>query len=363
MLGALSQHGKLGITVIGDSVDEVENLYRKVEHILDKETSLSLEKLSLSSPPHTPLLFMEATTRYTFARKLSAKNSTLTFGTGPLKLLVTVCVHGDEVCGLRGVNELVDEGYFETIAKDKITLTIMLANPLAFSQGVRFVHRNLNRVILPHLFEVGGYETFRGRSIANAILDCDVYLDLHSTSAASPPLCLPAANPQSEELSKTFPVDYVIEELAHATEIRGTTIDWAYFHKKKAISIECGQHASSEAIGVAKRVIKHLVELSSCSSPSLGMLSACTPLSTPPKVMRCVGREKVRKGFKYKQNLKSLQLISSCEIVAEDETGPLKGPTYPINQQGVVEGGFVVMPTAIPYEGEEAFYWLVPSSD
>jgi hypothetical protein len=115
----------MGITAIGDSVSEVDKIYQRVIEILDEETALPFHKLSLS-PPRSPVHFLEVTSRNVVIRKLSVKNTTLKFGSGPVKLLITVCVHGDEVCGIHAVNELVDEGYFDTIPKGNVTIHLSL---------------------------------------------------------------------------------------------------------------------------------------------------------------------------------------------------------------------------------------------
>ena len=40
MIGAVSEYGKLGVTVIGNDVDEVERLYARVISVLDAECAL-----------------------------------------------------------------------------------------------------------------------------------------------------------------------------------------------------------------------------------------------------------------------------------------------------------------------------------
>ncbi len=40
LIGALSQYGKLGMTAIGNSREEVEALYEKTLRILDRETAI-----------------------------------------------------------------------------------------------------------------------------------------------------------------------------------------------------------------------------------------------------------------------------------------------------------------------------------
>ena len=43
MIGALSQYGKMGVTCIGDSPDEADELYRRTREVMDLETDASVE--------------------------------------------------------------------------------------------------------------------------------------------------------------------------------------------------------------------------------------------------------------------------------------------------------------------------------
>jgi hypothetical protein len=50
MIGALSQYGKVGVTCIGDSAEEADQLYRRTREVMDLETSASrTEKGRLTS--------------------------------------------------------------------------------------------------------------------------------------------------------------------------------------------------------------------------------------------------------------------------------------------------------------------------
>lgn len=70
------------------------------------------------------------------------------------------------MCGIHAINQLIDEDLLDNMPSS-LQLSVMCANPLAVQKGVRFVDQNLNRSILPHLFEAGGYESYRARTIAN----------------------------------------------------------------------------------------------------------------------------------------------------------------------------------------------------
>lgn len=219
------------------------------------------------------------------------------------------------MCGVHAVNELITEGYFDTLNPD-VQLTIILGNPLGFIKKKRFIDTNLvrfatyliitlltfqqNRALLPHMFEIGGYETFRARDLSEAILQCDRFLDIHSSSASSPSMMLPAANEESVRFAATFPVDYVVTNLVHATQTRGTGMDWAFYHHKTAVSMECGQHNERVSVIVARNAIMHFVSM---ADPSY---KHNNPV---PKILKCLSSEKVRKGFRYLVDVKPFDPI------------------------------------------------------
>lgn len=55
LMGALSEFGKLGITSIGNSIEEAENLYQRVEEVLDAETNAIADPSHLPSAPTPPI--------------------------------------------------------------------------------------------------------------------------------------------------------------------------------------------------------------------------------------------------------------------------------------------------------------------
>lgn len=55
LMGALSEFGKLGLTCIGDSLQQAEDLYNKVVKVLDAETNPQVDLTSLPSCPSTPI--------------------------------------------------------------------------------------------------------------------------------------------------------------------------------------------------------------------------------------------------------------------------------------------------------------------
>jgi hypothetical protein len=55
LMGALSEFGKLGLTSIGDSPQQAEDLYNQVANVLDEETSSNANFTCKSSHSSTPI--------------------------------------------------------------------------------------------------------------------------------------------------------------------------------------------------------------------------------------------------------------------------------------------------------------------
>ena len=83
-------------------------------------------------------------------------------------------------------------------------MTALVGNPLAVTKRQRFIEYNLNRVIRKDLFKKAAYENERARVISSEIDKCDILLDIHSCSAASPAHALPGDSPDSISIASRF---------------------------------------------------------------------------------------------------------------------------------------------------------------
>jgi len=267
----------------------------------------------------------------------------LTFGCSEpkIKKLITVCIHGDEYCGLIAVNELINENFFQNgfdIQNERIT--IMIGNPKAVLCNKRFVDINLNRIFLHQFLEnkdmisQDSYEYSRLMELAPEIKQCDEYLDLHSTSASTVPFAI-ITNIRSEEIAKKFPVKFILHNVVKVIE--GTSVDYALELNKVGCCVECGQHCDRRAVEVAKASIR-------------AFLSPKEADKSLKEVLYVDKAEILRKGFKFCLEAKAFEKIQYDELVATDEiVGELRCPYK--------EGAFLVMPNGKPVEGEEAWLW------
>jgi len=264
-----------------------------------------------------------------------------------IKKLILICVHGNEQCGMRAFNQMLEDGWVHKInsslKEKKQRIRVILCNPKGVIENKRFIDLNLNRIFrspfLEESYDMFGkppYELMRLRYIADAIQWCDYLIDIHSTSAETPPFALCTDNPRSEKYASTFPVEYVIKDLSQL--VNGTTLECAKARSKIGVSVECGQHESPHSIEIAMDVIKKFV----------------TDVGEPShNVVLCERSQMVKKGFHYVKQVKAFQKVEYKEVIAKDDSGPISCP--------FTEGAIVIMPTSKPVIGEEAWFWGEPS--
>jgi len=257
------------------------------------------------------------------------------------RLLVTVCIHGNEICGLLAVNELLREGFFKK-GFENMRVTILIGNPRAVMENKRYIDVNLNRMFVPEYYDttlgtpntVDPYERSRLEEIISEMDNCDAYLDLHSTSSPSGPFAIVPPGEKSETLAKSFPVEFVLHNVIQA--IRGTSVDYLKHLNKPAVCVECGQHRSEAAIRVAKESICTFI--------------TGVPTNHVPKKVLYVSRSVILKeGFQFKKPATAFDYVNANELVASDNEGEIRCPYK--------QGAFLIMPVSNPILGEEAWLW------
>ena len=204
------------------------------------------------------------------------------------RLIVTGAVHGNETCGTRAINRIVDEIDSGRIPIERGEVTFVpVTNPLAYAKGERAGDRNLNR-------NLGARESpsdFEDR-VANWLCPLltrhEVLLDLHSTRAATEPFAMvgpennagdiePFTHAERERaLARHLGVGRFVEgwlgTYANGVERRvraglgsalntdpgygvGTT-EYMRSVGGYAITLECGQHEDASSPEVAYRAIR-----------------------------------------------------------------------------------------------------------
>jgi len=257
------------------------------------------------------------------------------------KLLVTVCIHGNEICGLAAVNQLLQEGFFKREFDGRsIRITILLGNPRAVIEDKRYIDRNLNRMFILHHCEQKQaglevpYEQERLEEIISEMHECDEYLDIHSTSSPTAPFAIVPCGERSEALARKFPVKFILHNVMNV--INGTSVDYVKQLNKPGVCVECGQHRSEESVRVAKETIQAFI--------------TGIPADHSSKTVLYVDRSVILKeGFQFKKKPEAFDYVDCNELVAADNGGEIRCPYK--------QGAFLIMPVGHSTLGEEAWLW------
>lgn len=162
---------------------------------------------------------------------------------GP-RVLVLGGVHGNELPGIRLVEELrrdLDGGSRALLAG---TLTLALGNPraIALNQRGSEPHADLNRSFTPECLGPNGSdscEARRARELAPFLVSADVVLDLHATNKPSEPFLVTIDDtPRHRELCAFFSCDNVL--VVPDALIPGTSDALADAHGGVGIAYETG---------------------------------------------------------------------------------------------------------------------------
>jgi len=205
-------------------------------------------------------------------------------------------------------------------------------------ENKRYIDVNLNRMFLSHKPEDSHktevYESSRLEAIIAEMHQCDAYLDIHSTSAPTPPFAIVTHGEKSERLAKKFPVEFILHNVGKV--IRGTSIDYVKQLNKPAVCVECGQHRSEDSITVAKDTIRAFV--------------TGVPTNVHQQTVLYVDRSVILKeGFQFRRSAMAFEYVHRNELVAEDNGGEIRCPYK--------QGAFLIMPAGNPTLGEEAWLW------
>lgn len=186
---------------------------------------------------------------------------------GP-EVVLTVLVHGNEVCGVGAAWALVASQ--PQVPRGR--LTVAFCNLQAYGritdankEECRLVDEDLNRVwgrLGSAPTESDTYELRRARELLPHVGAADVLLDLHSMSETAPALGLVGRAARNVGFARElgFPA-WLVMDAGHAAGQR--LIDSGGYQadesRRRAMLIECGQHFSRAACDAADEAVRRLV--------------------------------------------------------------------------------------------------------
>ena len=161
-------------------------------------------------------------------------------GSGTPELALVAGVHGDEPCGVRAIERLLDER--PTVERP---VKLVVANEEALERRVRFVDEDLNRAF-PGDPDAKTHEGRLASRLVEELEDCLTF-SMHSTQSHGEPFAI--VNGVSEtatELVPQLPVAAMVETSEFSEGRLFTEID--------TIEVECGLQGSETAAGNADRL-------------------------------------------------------------------------------------------------------------
>jgi predicted deacylase len=167
-----------------------------------------------------------------------------TLGDGDPTLAVVACLHGDELCGKRAIDRLLDA---EPAVSAPVSLVV--ANEPAVEAGVRFLEQDLNRAF-PGDPDGDTRESRLAAELLTA-LDGTPVLDLHATVSQADPFALVHdLTPATAELARATGVDHVVD----VSYVAGGLISHV-----PGVAVECGLKGTDEATENAVEILERVL--------------------------------------------------------------------------------------------------------
>jgi len=163
-------------------------------------------------------------------------------GSGTPEIAVVAGIHGDEPCGVRAIERLLDER--PTVERP---VKLVVANELALERRVRFVDEDLNRVF-PGDPEAKTHERRLADRLVSELEGCLTF-SMHSTQSHAEPFAIVnGVSKRARKLVPKLPVAAMVETSAFSNGRLFTSID--------TIEVECGLQGSETAAQNADRLTR-----------------------------------------------------------------------------------------------------------
>lgn len=239
---------------------------------------------------------------------------------------ITGALHGNELCGLRAHDALVERARSGTLALGEGTLILIHGNLEATRLGVRYTPDgyDINRIFNLKFRETldeseWGYEHHRALELTPLLDDVDGAIDIHSATAPTVPFAV--ALPGSLEIAKQIGVQWVTHGWDDVSDIAdGVALARVASRRKPAVAVECGQHGESTTTEVALAVIARFMK-------ALGMWSAPVDPGFECRVLQVFAAlPKPSDEFRFVKPIRGFEELSEGQLLGKDDAGEMRSP-------------------------------------
>jgi predicted deacylase len=282
--------------------------------------------------------------------------------------LVLGGVHGTEPCGPKAI-ALIRAG----LECGQIHLTagqltfVPECNPRALEQQLRYIERNLNRLLFPKV-NPQTYEDRLGNQLCPILAEADYVLDLHSSQTTDRDFVFLGRPGDEEELAfakalGTNTYFYGFAE-SYSKVGKGTdpqtgmgTTEYARTQKARAaITLECGQHEDPNGEFVGAHAIVNALKYLNMGhvDPNFASLLKSHPgKDYPERVVRIDLPVFKREDGKFTKPWRHMMRVQSGETIATYQSGATDIAPY---------DGYIIMPREIDEVGQDWFMLGVEAS-
>lgn len=163
-------------------------------------------------------------------------------GTGEPTIAVVAGIHGDEPCGVRAVERLLEER-----PHVRRPVKLVIANEEALEAGVRFLDEDLNRTF-PGDPDGETHESRLAAMLADELDSCLTF-SLHSTKSHAEPFAIfDEMTEYIRDIMPRLPISAVVET--------GNYVEGRLFTSVDTIEVECGLQGTHDAAENADRLTR-----------------------------------------------------------------------------------------------------------
>ncbi len=296
-------------------------------------------------------------------------------GMDPGPLLICIGgMHGNEPAGLQAIEEVFRLLHIEHLHNPGFifrgAIVGLRGNLEAIRQQKRFIHRDLNRMLLQE--EIDRIGSLPEENLVVEDKEClelirqvemekmrynpslTLILDLHTTTADGGLFTIAGDDPMSRTLAKGLHTPVI---LGFEEELKGTTLH--YFNRPAehthCIVFEAGQHQDPGSVHrTAAAIVNCMRAVGAVDSKDVdhrhdGLLILLS--EGLPKVTRLVYHYRLRpdETFTMQNGFRNFQPVQRGQILAHNESGPVTAPV----------DGLILMPKYQP-QGDDGFFIVTP---
>lgn len=239
-------------------------------------------------------------------------------------LAIVGSVHGNEHCGGDALRRLYRELSLGDLTLTAGTLFLVLGNPEASDAASRHSQQgtDLNR-LFDYRFEqelpraLWTPEHHRALVLRPLLSSVDGVLDLHSTSAPTPPFAIASRVPASEPFAAALGLEYVTLGW-DGPGLLGDRVLLAPLTARgmPGVAIECGQHDDPLAPEVAYRCARLALAYFGLTSPPS---PAATAPSPPQRLRVTAAVKRPSESFRFARPIHGMQQLAAGELLGQGD--------------------------------------------